>query len=299
MITVCGEAVVDLVPSGSRSYTALPGGSPANTAVALARLGVPTRLLARLSGDTSGRLLREHLLANGVDLAGAVDAAEPSSVALVELGEDGSARYRFLLDGTADWAWTAQELPDPGPEVTALHAGSLALARSPVLEAFLGRVTCTVSIDPNLRPALLADLDQTRAAVRRWVALADVFKASSEDVALLHPGEDPAEVALRWTAAGPALAVVTLAGDGVVAALGSELVRRPAVPTTVVDTVGAGDTFTAGLLEQLHRDGLLGGRLTLTSADVGRALERGLRAAAVTCSRAGAEPPWASELDPS
>jgi fructokinase len=294
VIAVCGEALVDLVPSGGGTYTALPGGSPANTAVALSRLGVPTQLLARLSTDVSGQLLRAHLLANGVDLSRAVAATEPSSIAVVEVAGDGSASYRFLLDGTADWQWTAQELGALAPEVL---AGSLALARVPELEAFLRRASCTVSIDPNLRPALLTDLEQTRAAMLRWLDLADLVKASSDDVALLHPGEDPADVARRWAGSGPGLAVVTLAADGAVAAFGDQLVRRPAVPVAVVDTVAAGDTFTAALLAWLHTAGLLGGRLgSLTRDDVERGLDHALGAAAVTCSRAGAEPPWAAEL---
>ena len=299
VIAVCGEAIVDLVPTGTAAYAALPGGSPANTAVALARLGVATSLLARLSGDASGRLLREHLAANRVDLGRCVAAVEPSSLAVVDVASDGTASYRFLLDGTADWQWTAQELAPLGPDVAALHAGSLALARAAELEAFLGRCACTVSIDPNLRPALLGDLGEARAAMQRWLALADVVRASSDDVQLLHPGEDPVEVARRWAAAGPALVVVTLAGDGAVAVLAGDPtpVRRPARAVEVVDTVAAGDTFTAGMLTRLLLDGCLGGRLDgLTRDQVARALDLGLQAAAVTCSRQGADPPSGAEL---
>ena len=297
MIAVCGEALVDLVPAGEGTYAALPGGSPANTAVALARLGVPAQLLARLSSDTSGRLLRGHLHRNGVDLSRAVPAAEPSSVALVELADDGSASYRFLLDGTADWAWTESELGPLSADVQAVHAGSLALARVPALERFLGRAGCTVSIDPNLRPALMPELPVAREAVRRWLALADVLKASSDDLALLYPGESPLEVARRWAASGPAVAVVTLAADGALAVLDGQVVQRPAVPTVVVDTVAAGDTFTAGLLAWWQQAGVLGGRLDrLSTAQLEGALDHGLRAAAITCSRAGADPPWAAEL---
>ncbi len=297
MIAVCGEALVDLVPDGPTSYAALPGGSPANTAVALARLGVPTTLLARLSRDSSGRLLRAHLLRNRVDLGRAVDADEPSSIALVELDEDGAASYRFLLDGTADWQWTATELAPLGPEVVAVHAGSLALARVPLLEGFLRDATCTVSVDPNLRPGLVDDLEQTRAAVERWVASADLVKASSDDLELLHPGLDPLEVAGRWSERGPGLVVVTLGAGGSLAVVDGEGVRVPAAPVDVVDTVAAGDTFTAGLLAALHAEGLLGGRLTgLTRDAVVRALSYAARASAVTCSRAGADPPWAADL---
>lgn len=297
MIAVCGEALVDLVPDGPASYVALPGGSPANTAVALARLGIPTTLLARLSRDASGRLLRAHLLTNGVDLGRAVEADEPSSIALVELDEGGAASYRFLLDGTADWGWTSDELTPLGPDVVAVHAGSLALARVPALEEFLRAAACTVSIDPNLRPGLVDDLDATRASVDRWVATADLVKASSDDLELLHPGVAPLEVAGRWAESGAGLVVVTLGAGGSLAVVDGEALRVPAAPVAVVDTVAAGDTFTAGLLAALHAEGLLGGRLTGLSADaVGRALAYASRASAVTCSRAGADPPWASEL---
>ncbi len=298
MIAVCGEALVDLVPRGPGAYAALAGGSPANCAVALSRLGVATLLLARLSRDDSGQLLRAHLGGNGVDLSYAVDADEPSSLAVVSLDEDGTATYRFLMDGTADWQWTDEELPPLPVEVMAVHSGSLALARAPALERFLGRsrAHATISIDPNLRAALL-DPDRAHADLDRWLLLADLVKASTEDLALLHPGEDPVQVAQRWAAAGPGLVVITCAADGAFAVVDGQVVRRAAVPTDVVDTVAAGDTFSAGLLAHLHDRGLLGGRLgALSPEDVTAALDHGLRAAAVTCSRVGADPPWTAEL---
>ncbi len=296
MIAVCGEALVDLVPDGPGSYAALPGGSPANCAVALSRLGVPTLLLARLSRDASGRLLRAHLQANGVDLSRAIDADEPSSLAVVSVAEDGSASYRFLLEGTSDWQWTDDELPALPPAVVAVHSGSLALGRSRPLERFVARCrpTSTISIDPNLRAAFL---DGATADLDRWLEVADVVKVSTEDIALLHPGQSPEQVAHRWAAAGPDLVVVTCADAGAFALVRGQVLRREAVPTALVDTVAAGDTFSAGFLEHLHERRLLGGRLDhLGLDDVVGALDRGLQAAAVTCSRAGADPPWAAEL---
>ncbi len=303
MIVVCGEALVDLVPddsSGAR-YTAVPGGSPANAAVALARLGIPTAMLVRLSGDAFGLRLRRHLSGNGIDLGLAVEAAEPSSLAIVELDEHAGASYRFDISGTADWQWTDEELPLDLPDaVRCLHAGSLALTLPPgsdALERFLYRVrpAHTVCIDPNVRPSvgggpLLVDVD-------RWCTLADIVKASADDVAALHPGEDPEVVARRWQSFGPAVVIVTLGGDGVLAVTSDAAVRLPAPPTTVVDTVGAGDTFTAGLLASLHRAGALGGRLDhLGAAALTDALHYGMRAAASTCSRVGADPPYAEQL---
>src|SRR3954453_1409314 len=181
VIAVCGEAIVDLLPSGPTSYDVTPGGSPANTAVAIARLGVPVTMLARLSGDDFGRLLREHLSSNGVDLSRAVAAAEPSGVAVVTRDADGTASYRFLLDGAADWQWTDAELgPLPDP-VVALHSGSIALATTPAIERLLerSRDKGTISIDPNLRPSTL---EASRQALPLWLALADIIKASADDI---------------------------------------------------------------------------------------------------------------------
>ena len=299
MIAVCGEALVDLLPTGPASYQAVPGGSPANTAVALARLGAPVTMLARLSQDGFGRQLRAHLEGNGVDLAHAVDAAEDSSLAIVTRAEDGSAAYRFVLDGTADWAWRDGELGPLPSSVAAVHSGSLALLRAPAVEAFLARArpTATVSIDPNLRPGKEFDRDEALAAMQRWLALADVVKASTDDVALLHPGVEPVSVARSWQAAGPGLVVLTGGAAGATAATARGTVHRDALPTEVVDTVGAGDTFTAGLLHVLHDRGCLGGRLDgLSADDVDAALDLALRAAAVTCSRRGADPPYATEV---
>jgi fructokinase len=298
VIAVCGEALVDLLPTSADSYRAAPGGSPANTAVALARLGTPVELLARLSSDSFGQLLRGHLAGNGVGLSRAVAAAEPSSLAIVSRGADGSASYRFVMEGTADWQWTDDELVLPDG-ATALHTGSLALAKAPAVERFVARARAraTVCVDPNLRPALLPSLDDTRRDVERWLGLADVVKASAEDLELLHPGEDPVAVARRWSALGPALVVVTAGADGATVLLGEQVLSAPGVAVDVVDTVGAGDTFTAGFLSVLHARGRLGGRLhAATADDVRAALDLALRAAAVTCSRAGADPPTAAEL---
>jgi fructokinase len=296
VIAVCGEALVDLLPVSATSYEARPGGSPANTAVALARLGVPVTMLARLSGDAFGRLLREHLTANGVDLSYAVDAAESSGLAVVTRDAAGTASYRFLLDDAPDWQWTDAELDVLPATVVAVHSGSLALAAAPAIERFLerSRDRCTISIDPNLRPT---SVESARAAVPRWLRLADLIKVSLEDLELLDPDEDPMTVAQRWSRSGPALVLVTTGADGVHAVFDGDVLHEPAPSVDVVDTVGAGDTFTAGLLAALHEGGHLGGRLTtLTATDLQPALQRAVRAAAVTCSRAGADPPYAADL---
>ncbi len=312
-IAVCGEALVDLVgqPDGTQAlFRAHPGGSPANVAVGLARLGVPTQLLARLSGDTFGRLLRDHLTGNGVRLEHAVAATEPSTLAAVSTDADGVASYDFWHRGTADWQWRVEELPDPLPShVVAVHTGSLALALEPaasVLTEWLRRVRrdqrVTISIDPNIRPAFDTDPPAALRRVERQLRLADIVKVSAEDLELLAPGTSPAALARAWRQLGPALVVVTLGGDGCLAIGpdGSEI-HRPAVPAELVDTVGAGDAFSAGLLAGLHRVGVLGGTApwplaALDAAELTALLDEAALVAALTCARDGADPPTREAL---
>lgn len=306
MIVVCGEALVDLVgePDG-RTFRARPGGSPANTAVGLARLGTPAALLARLASDELGRLLREHLAASGVDLRLVVHAPEPTTLALATLDELGRAEYTFYVDGCADGGWSPADLPDALPAGTrAVHvSGSLALAvpaMGEVLEAFLARESGrrTVVVDPNVRPALARDERDLRERLRRWLGLADIVKVSGDDLAWLHPGEPVAEVTARWQRLGPPLVAVTLGAGGAHARCGEHAVTLPAEPVEVVDTVGAGDAFTAGLLDWLARHDRLGpGRLpALTAGELSAALGAALHVSGLTCTRPGANPPWRGEL---
>ncbi|MFC9244367.1 carbohydrate kinase [Streptomyces sp. NPDC057136] len=306
-ITVLGECVADAFaePGGTSNELALrvlPGGGPANTAVALARLGTPARFLARLSGDVFGRLFRAHLEASGVDLSYSVEAAEPSTLAVAELDAQGQATFSFHAQNTADWQWTAEELARVDlAEAACVHTGSLALVREPgaaAVEHFLAAAAhrATISIDPNVRP-LLVHPDVYRARLAHWCALADVLRLSEDDLELLLPGTPPEQACDIWHAAGARLVVITHGADGVLASLDGERIQVPAVPTRVADTVGAGDSFTAGLLHHLGARGLLGGRLTeLRLDDVAEACRFAVRVAALTCSVAGPNPPWQSQL---
>lgn len=306
-ITVLGECVADAfaAPASTSNELALrvlPGGGPANTAVALARLGTPARFLARLSGDVFGRLFRAHLEASGVDLSSAVRAAEPSTLAVAELDAQGQAAFSFHAQNTADWQWTAEELARVDlSDAACVHTGSLALVREPgaaVVEDFLATAAAgaTISIDPNVRP-LLVHPDVYRARLAHWCALADVLRLSEDDLGLLLPGTPPEQACDIWHAAGARLVVITRGAEGVLASLDGERIHVPAVPTTVADTVGAGDSFTAGLLHHLGAHGLLGGRLAeLRLDDVAEACRFAVRVAALTCSVAGPNPPWQSEL---
>jgi fructokinase len=308
-LTVLGECVADAftIPDPSARSDALtlrvlPGGGPANTAVALGRLGTPTRFLGRISHDVFGTLFRNRLTASGVDLTGCVTAPEGSTLAVADLDDHGHAAYSFFADGAADWQWTDAELAAaPLDDTICLHTGSLALIREPGgprIEEFLTRARrrATVSIDPNVRP-LLVEPAAYGERLARWCTLADVLRLSEDDLALLLPGATPEQACDTWHAAGVPLVVITLGERGALASLNGERATIPAPITTVVDTVGAGDSFTAGLLHHLGARGLLGGRLTeLRLDDVEEACRFGTRVAALTCSVAGPNPPWQSQL---
>jgi fructokinase len=311
VITVVGEALIDLVGTGDATFRAFPGGAPANVAVGLARLQTPVSLLARIGEDAFGRMIRDHLTGNGVSTRDLVTAAEPTTLAVAVLDAEGRASYDFYVHGTADWQWESFELPDPLPaDVTALHAGSLALALDPgarVIEEMLRREhrrgTVTIMLDPNIRPALAQDRSDELTRVERQVALADVVKASEEDLAWLCPGEPLESVARRWRDLGPRLVVVTLGPEGAYALGpdGGEL-RRPSRPVELADTVGAGDAFCAGLLDAMDQADLLGAGAggSLDALDTGTIttlLDRALLVAALTCERPGADPPFRADVD--
>ncbi|OLL76329.1 MULTISPECIES: carbohydrate kinase [unclassified Pseudonocardia] len=314
VIAVAGEALVDIVPAPAEGYWEFaPGGSPANVAVGLSRLDVPARMLARLADDLLGRKLRDHLAGNGVDLSHAVEAGEPSSLAIVELADDGQASYDFRISGTADWQWTTDELEGaldegPGGPVLAVHSGSLALTTAPGHEALRELLasavdTATVSYDPNFRPLLMGTPEEVLPGVHELLGLADVVKVSEEDLAWLHPGREPGDIVGEWLDLGPAVVVVTLGAEGVLAGTASGLHSvLPGRRIDVVDTVGAGDSFSAALLAGLHRRGLLGAIARDDLHRIGRealdgVLAEAVAAAAITCSRHGANPPTRAELD--
>jgi fructokinase len=270
-------------------------------------------MLARIAEDPLGQRLRDHLGNNGVQLDHVVTATEQTSLAMVMVGADGGPTYDFRVAGTADWQWTAAELADaldPGPSgpVVALHSGSLALTTPPgdaALRALMARAaeTATVSYDPNCRPALMGKAADVLTGVHELLAVADVVKVSLEDLAWLMPGFTPDEILEDWLGRGPALVAITLGGDGVTAGTSTGLrTRRPGVPVTVIDTVGAGDTISAALLAGLHRRRLLGAsarpalhRITHTTLDA--LLDEAMLAAAITCSRRGADPPTFEDLE--
>ena len=293
-VAVIGEALIDL---GDHP---LPGGSPLNVAVGLVRLAQPVRLFARLSSDSYGGLLRAH--AAGVDLTAAVDTDEPSTVATVRLDAGGSASYEFTLG--ADFGWTDAELaPLLSTDAQIVHFGSLASWLPPGAQAIDRAVvarrtagTSLITYDPNVRPALQPDVASARAAVERSVSHAHVVKASAEDVAYLYQVADPAVVAERWQQLGARLVVITRGARGPVAFTARGVIERAPHPVEVVDTVGAGDAFMAGLLDALLRRGATDAQ-ALDAVDLAGVLDDAALVAALTCSRAGADPPTRAEVD--
>ena len=285
-----------------------PGGSPANVAVGLARLGIPARMLARIADDSLGRRVREHLRVNGVQLDHVAPATEQTSMAMVSVGPDGGPSYDFRIDGTADWQWSASELEGAlDGNVVALHSGSLALTTPPgaaVLRDLIARAsaTATISYDPNCRPILMGEPADVLPGVHEVLAMADIVKVSLEDLEWLLPDQKPEAVLEEWLTLGPAVVAITIGGDGVLAGTAKGVrTRRPGVPVTVIDTVGAGDTFSAALLAGLHRRGLLGAQArealgAIDAPTLDALLDEAARAAAITVSRRGADPPTAAEL---
>lgn len=304
MFTVVGEALVDLVQSrdDAAEFSAHAGGSPYNVAITLARLGHRVSLVARTGNDAFGRMLEDKARASGVGFDRWQIVAEPTSLAVASLDPDGGATYDFYLDSTAGLAWD-DSLVDLVPIGGVLHVGSIASWRppsGPVVQAMQRRAfdsgTTLVSYDPNVRPALIANLDSARASIERCVAAAHLVKASDEDVAYLYPGAALADVAARWAVP---LTVVTLGRDGAVAfGPHGELARCTGRDIVVADTVGAGDSFAGGLLAALVELGVTSpAALTNAGRDVvGTALERAVAVSAMTCERRGAEPPTAAEL---
>jgi fructokinase len=306
-VTVIGEAVVDLIPAGPpRTFQAVPGGSPYNVAIGLARLGHDATLMARLADTAFGRILRDHAQAEGVDLHAAPNAAEPATLSVVSLDAQARASYDFYLEGTADWQWTAAETGGAPDGTTVLHFGSIASWTPPGDARILdlagrmrSRGDVLVSYDPNVRPGLLADPRYGQQVAERAIGLAHLTKASSDDIAWLYPDLAPADVARRWLELGTIVVVITSSADGAYAYTAQGWsVRRPALDVAVVDTVGAGDSFTAGLIGSVLSRG------RHTPADLARcsqeqlsgALDDAILVASINCERRGNDPPTAADV---
>ena len=306
MIVCCGEALIDFLPrksaDGAAVYQPFCGGSVYNTAIALGRQGISTGFFSGLSSDFFGDMLRDGLKASHVDLAYVKTWDRPSTLAFVKL-TDGHARYSFFDDNSACRMLAKKNLPKLAKKVEALHFGSISLIPEPggaTLEALMKREAKArvITLDPNIRPSLIKDRRSHLARLGRMIAIADIVKISDEDIEWMTGKTEFARTAKKWLKSGTKIVVVTRGGEGVEAYTPGFAIRQPAVKVKVADTVGAGDTFTAGLLAALSQAKLLNKTklAAITETQLDAALNFAARAAAVTVSRPGADPPWAKEL---
>ncbi len=306
MIISCGEALIDFLPrtgaDGSPVFQPATGGSPMNVAVAIARLGAKAGFFGGLSADFFGDMLRQALTDSGVDLSFVATVKRPTTLAFVNLSQ-GNARYAFFDEGSAGRMLTEADLPAFPKTVAALHFGSFSLAAEPcgsAFEALMQREqnNRVISLDPNIRPTLVHNRDGFLARLDRLVAMADIARLSDEDLTWIAPGESFEALGRRWLDRGAGVVILTRGAEGATAITAKHAVSVPGIAAKVVDTVGAGDTFTAGFLARLDARDLLTKRAIakLDRDQLTDVLTFATKAAAVTVSRAGANPPWLNEI---
>jgi fructokinase len=306
MILCCGEALIDMLPretaAGEAAFAPYAGGAVFNSAIALGRLGASVEFFTGLSSDLFGDVLRASLAESNVGVRYSNVSARPTTLAFVKL-TNGQARYVFYDEGTAGRMLTEADLPALGANVDAMLFGAISLIPEPcgsTYEALMARehATRVIMLDPNIRPGFIPDAAAHRARMMRMVAMADIVKLSDEDLAWFGESGSVEEIARRWLGLGPKLILLTRGGDGATGYTSRHTVHVPTQRVEVVDTVGAGDTFNAGVLASLHEAGLLTKAAVsdLSSGQVEAAISLGVRAAAITVSRAGANPPWRREL---
>lgn len=309
MLLCCGEALIDMIPTPTSDdqvgFVPHSGGAIFNTAVALGRLGISAGMLTGMSSDMFGQQLTTALQASDVDTSLLIRCDRPSTLAFVTL-VNGHASYSFFDENSAGRMLTIDELPVLPDAVTALYFGGISLACEPGADAYAtlaeraapGRV---IMIDPNIRPSFITNPDAYRARLDRMIGIADIVKVSDEDLNWIYPEatslEDKVE---KLRSAGPSIVVLTRGSDGASGFFGAgQRVDVPVRNVDVVDTVGAGDTFNAGVLAKLVELNLLNKpALADIEADLlGKALDHGAKVAAITVSRAGANPPWHHEIN--
>jgi fructokinase len=293
---VIGEALTDIVVTDEGEHDH-PGGSPYNVAISLGRLGDAVSLLTAIGDDARGAEITSRLEGSSVHLLPASRRAGPTSTALAQLQPDGSARYVFEIH------WELPEHLELAPS-TVTHAGSIALYLEPgasrVGELLRERSgDSLITLDPNIRPALVGSHAEALARVEALMEVVDLVKLSDEDAAWLYPGEAPAAVLAHLIALGPGLAVMTLGGEGSLLASGAAVVEVPAPATLVADTIGAGDSYMGALIHQVLTTSLgmqLRRRSELWGEELGAIGAFASKVAAITVSRSGANPPRLDEL---
>ncbi len=306
MILCCGEALIDFLPrklgNGADGFQPVNGGSLYNTAIAIGRLEVPVGLFTGISKDFFGDGLREGLKASNVSSKFLRAKDLHTTLALVKL-TDGHARYSFIDDNSAGRMLTRKDLPKLPKTVTALHFGSISLIPEPcgtTHETLLKQMAKTrvISLDPNIRPTVIKNKPQHMQRLARLIALADILKISDEDVKWMTGSSDLDKAGKAWLKKGAKVVAITKGGEGCAIFTTRNTLWLDAPQVKVADTVGAGDTFTAGFLAQLERAGLLTKKAlaTIGAEDLTAAADYAMRAAAITVSRPGADPPWLKEM---
>ncbi|MFM1905602.1 MAG: hypothetical protein RIT32_398 [Actinomycetota bacterium] len=302
---VCGEALIDLIHDESNNWKAHQGGGPFNTAIALARLGESVGFLGRLSGDSWGRSLENALLTAGVSPEQIVLAAEPTSLAVVEVSDKGKADYTFYLSDTSNFAWKSTELPASLNGYHLLHIGTLALVIEPSSQILLEWVKqhqqeVIIMIDLNVRPSVISDASHYLALIKPWLSVADVIKASDDDLKFLYPDLTWREaVAEIFSGSGVSLFAVTAGATGAHLVTKEVSVSAAAPHVSVIDTVGAGDTFSAGLISKLAASDLIQRNQlqNASAAQLQSALEFAVAASALSCTKPGAQSPTKAEVE--
>ena len=296
-IWVCGEALIDLIPRGEQKV-AIVGGGPANTAKALARLGFDSYFIDGISTDSFGGMIKDQLLHDGVNLKYAHYSDKQTCTADVSLDKAGVASYVFTIDGTATFDFTNDWLPDPQEiKPVVLQIGTLATIVQPAADVLLEwakRVAKVAPIvfDPNVRSSVLPDRPKYQEAIAKWAAISEVIKVSEDDLAWLYPEQDQIAIAEDWIKGGSTLVIITKGSYGIIGVTKDDVVSVPGVKIEVVDTVGAGDTVGAIVVEAIVERGLK----VITGDVLREVLVRATKAAAITCSRAGANPPTRAEI---
>jgi fructokinase len=297
-VWVVGEVLIDLIPNGG-DRKPIVGGGPANTAKALSKLGIDTQFIDGISSDQYGQMAMDELVSAGVKLDYVKYSDKPTCLSIVSLSDSGSASYEFVIENTATFDFNHDWLPNPHTDrPSLLHIGTLATVietGASVLFKWAQSVAkfAPIVFDPNIRPAVISDRKQYLAQVERWVAISSAVKVSDEDINWLYPSLDIEQVVNNWLTKGPSLIVVTYGDKGLAGYRKDEKVSVEAVQVKVVDTVGAGDTVGAVLVEAIVNDGLD----SLTGSRLETMLKRASKAAAITVSRIGANPPTSEELE--
>ena len=297
-VWVAGEVLIDLLPEGADRKPVV-GGGPANTAKALAKLGIDTQFIDGISTDSYGQMAKDELVSAGVKLDYIKYSDKQTCLAIVSISDLGSATYEFVIENTATFDFNLEWLPNPQTDrPSLLHIGTLAIAIEPGASELFEWAQSVAKVaqivfDPNIRPAVISDREQYVAQVERWVEISSAVKVSDDDIKWLYPALDIEQVVNNWLTKGPSLIVVTYGDKGLAGYRKGEVVIVEAVKVKVVDTVGAGDTVGAILVEAIVQDGLD----SLAGARLEMMLKRAAKAAAITVSRVGANPPTSEELE--